>query len=281
MEPSVFFAVLAAAAMHAGWNAVVKVGLDRFMSVTLISLAAAVVSAAMLPFVSFPQSIAWPWLLVSAGLHTGYKLFLIQAYRSGDLGQVYPIARGAAPLLISIMSIALLGEQLGTVALAGIVVLVLGVWLMSIRGGRELAHLEKRAVWFALGTSVFIASYTLTDGIGARVNGTPHGYALWLFVLDGLLMLLVLLGSRGRNGLRQLLLYWKGGLAGGAMSLGSYWIAIWAMTLAPIALVAALRETSVMFAAAISILVLNEPLTRWRLLAGGLITSGVVLTRLG
>ena len=278
MEPLVFLAVLLAAAFHAGWNALVKLDLDRFLSITLISLAAGTVAAAALPFVAVPQASAWPWLAVSALLHTGYKIFLVQAYRAGDLGQVYPIARGAAPLLVSLAMLAI-GEVLTAPATAGIALLVGGVWLMSVRGGRDLAKLEGRAVAFALATSVFIASYTVTDGLGARINGDAHGYAVWLFVLDGLLMLALLLATRGRCGLGAMRPFLASGLAGGAMSLGAYWIVIWAATVAPIAMVAALRESSVLFAGAISVLILREPPTRWRLLSALVIVVGMALMR--
>lgn len=280
MEPSVFMAILLAAAFHAGWNAIVKIDLDRFLSITLISLAAGVVAVAVLPFVAIPRAAAWPWLLISPVLHTGYNLFLIQAYRAGDLGQVYPIARGAAPLLVSFAMMFGFGEMLTPPAMAGVGLLIAGVWLMSIRGARGLAKLEGKAIAYALGTSVFIASYTLTDGLGARANGDAHGYAVWLFLLDGLLMLAVLLATRGVSGLWALRPYRWSGLAGGSMSLGAYWIVIWATTVAPIALVAALRESSVLFAAAISVLILREPLTRWRTLSVFAIVAGIVMTRM-
>jgi drug/metabolite transporter (DMT)-like permease len=279
MEPVVFVAVLAAAALHAGWNAIVKVGLDRFLSVSLISISAALVAAFALPFVSPPLVAAWPWLLLSVALHTGYKLFLIQAYRAGDLGQVYPIARGAAPLLVSLVMTFAFGEALSAPAIVGIALLMAGVCLMSVRGGRDLARLETRAIAFALATSVFIASYTLTDGLGARVNQSAHGYAIWLFFCDGLVMLGILVAARGFGGVAALRPYWRGGLAGGAMSFSAYWIAIWAMTVAPIALVAALRESSVLFAAAISVVVLREPLTAWRSVAAVAIVIGIVFAR--
>jgi drug/metabolite transporter (DMT)-like permease len=280
MQPIVFLAVLLAAAFHAGWNAIVKIDLDRFLSVTLISLASGVVALAALPFVTLPRPSAWPWLAVSVCLHTGYKLFLIQAYRAGDLGQVYPIARGSAPLLVSVVMMLGFGEALTPPAFAGVALLVAGVYLMSVRGGRDLARLEGRAIAFALGTSVFIASYTVTDGLGARVNGDPHGYAVCLFILDALLILSLLLVTRGVKGLRTLNPYWSSGLAGGAMSFGAYWIVIWATTKAPIALVAALRETSVLFAAAISVVILREPLTKWRTLSAIAIVTGIVIVRM-
>lgn len=281
MEPVVFMAVLLAAAFHAGWNALVKIDLDRFLSVTLISVSACIVAAPMLPFVAIPHAATWPWLLFSICLHTGYKLFLIQAYRIGDLGQVYPIARGAAPLIVSIVMLFVFGETLTPAAMVGVAMLVTGVCLMSIRGGRDRARLEKKAISFALVTSAFIAGYTVTDGLGARLNGDAHGYAVWLFVLDGLTMLGIMVALRGWRGLATLRPYWRSGLAGGTMSLGAYWIVIWATTLAPIALVSALRESSVLFAAAISVLILREPLTRWRVLSALAIVTGILATRMG
>ena len=281
MSAFVFCAVLAAALMHAGWNAVVKVGHDRFLSITLVSVAAGLVSAALLPVVDVPLRAAWPWLLASAVLHVGYNLFLVQAYRSGDLGQVYPIARGAAPMLVSLVAVSLLGEDLDWIAVAGLLLLSAGICLMALGGGRGVERLQGRAIGFALGTSAFIASYTLADGIGSRLTVSAHGYAAWLFFIDGTMMVGVLLAVRGPAGLGALVPFWRGGLSGGAMSLAAYWIVIWAMTKAPMSLVSALRETSVLFAAAISVLVLREPLTLWRALAGVVIVSGIVVARAG
>ena len=281
MSALVFCAVLAAALMHAGWNAVVKVEQDRFLSITLVSVAAGLVSAVLLPVLDVPLRAAWPWLLASAVLHVGYNLFLIQAYRSGDLGQVYPIARGAAPLIVSSVAVWLLGEDLDRIAVAGLLLLSAGICLMAFGGGRGFEQLQGKAIGFALGTSAFIASYTLTDGIGSRLTASPHGYAAWLFFIDGAMMLGVLLVVRGPAGIGALVPVWRGGLAGGAMSLAAYWIVIWAMTRAPISMVSALRETSVLFAAAISVLVLREPLTLWRAVAGVVIVTGIVVARAG
>ena len=280
MSLDVMLAVMAAAAMHAGWNAVIKVGRDRFLSITLLSVAAAVISTLVLPFTDVPRLSAWPWLLTSVALHVGYNLFLVQSYRVGDLGQVYPIARGAAPLMTSIVATTWLGERLPPVAVAGLLLLSTGVVLMAF-AGRGASRLEGRAVLFALGTSAFIASYTLTDGIGSRLNGSPHGYAAWLFAIDGLAMFGLLMAYRGQAGVRTLWPLWRSGLPGGAMSLAAYWIVIWAMTRAPIALVAALRETSVLFASAIAVLWLGETLTLRRVAAGITIVLGIGMARAG
>lgn len=280
MEPLVFFAVLAAAALHAGWNAVVKVGLDPFLSIVLVALAAGVVALCLVPFLPFPALPVWPFLGASAVLHVLYNLSLVQAYRGGELGQIYPIARGTAPLLVALVGIAFLGEAQSPGEAAGIVVLVIGVWLMAVRGGRGAVLPEGRGILFALLTSVWIAGYTVLDGVGARRAESASVYAVYLFVLDGILMLALCAWLRGRAGLRAMSRAWFGGVAGGVMSLFAYWIAIWAMTRAPISQVAALRETSVLFALVISSVMLREAPTAWRVLAGLLIVLGALSLRL-
>lgn len=280
MDVTVLSAVLLAAAMHAGWNALVKIDLDRFLAMTLISLSAGVIASATIVFVRLPSLEAWPYLLVSALLNTGYKLFLIRAYQAGDFGQVYPLARGTAPLLTSLAMPLLFSEGLSTMAAVGVVLLALGVWLMSVRGGRDLRKLEAPAVIYAIGTSAFIASYTITDGLGARANGDATGYAAWLFLLNGVMMLLLLLATRGSKQLRCLRPYWIRGIFGGGMILGAYGIVIWATTVAPIAQVAAIRESSVLWATVISAIILREPLSRWRLISSLMIICGIVLARM-
>jgi len=281
LDPFVFFAVLAAAALHAGWNAIVKVRLDRFLSIIVLGVAQGAVSLVLLPFFPLPAGAAWPYIAASAVLHTGYKLFLIRAYSAGDLGQVYPLARGTAPLLIAGIGVGLLGEHLSALTMLGIATAMSGIWLMAVRGGNALAALGRHAAGYAIGTSLFIAAYTLVDGLGGRLSGTPSGYTLWMFALDGCLNLAVALALRGVTVFEAARLEWKSGFVAGILSLAAYWIVIWAMTLAPIAAVAALRETSILFAAAISVVLLKEPLTAWRAAAGGLIVAGVVAIRLG
>jgi len=281
MQSAAFFAVILAAAMHACWNAVVKGGTDRLYSIGLISIFAASLCGCAIPFLPWPQPAAWPWIVLSVCLHLGYKLFLIRAYKAGDLGQVYAIARGAAPLLISVVMFLVFGETLRPVAAAGILCLAGGIWLMGALGGRGRIQMERQAVLYALGTSIFIASYTITDGLGARHNGSAHSYAAWMFFLDGCVMLTLLLSLRGRQAVTMLESHWIQGLVGGAMMAGAYWIVIWAMTQTQIGIVSALRESSVLFAAVISVVFLKEPLTRWRIIAALVIMSGVILTRVG
>ncbi|MBK1664215.1 EamA family transporter [Rhodospirillum rubrum] len=283
MDPLVFALVLGAAAMHAGWNAVVKVGLDGFSAVMLISMAAGGLSLLGLPFVPFPEPASWPFLALSGCLHMGYNVALIGAYRAGDFGQIYPIARGAAPLMVAVLSALLLDEPPGLVAALGIALLVGGVWLMSVRGGavgRSGGLPERRALLAALMTSCFIAAYTLSDGLGGRAAGSAHAYALWLFALDGGLALLVTLVLRGRAIFKGMARALPAGIGGGALSLGAYWTVIWAMSVAPMGQVAALRESSVLFALLISVVFLGEKASRWRLGAAALIACGAGVIRL-
>jgi drug/metabolite transporter (DMT)-like permease len=279
MDLTIFLAVLGAALLHAGWNAVIKSGSDPFATVTHLSLFSGGIALLCLPLVSIPLPAAWPWLALSALVHTAYRLFLIQAYRTGDLVHVYPIARGAAPLMTAVATLLLIGESIGVAGFAGVSALCLGVFLMSLRGGR-LAGFEPRAVGFALGSALSTAGYSLVDGIGARINGSGPSFALWMFVGNMLVMQALALATKGPAIYRDLRSTWPTAFGGGLMSMTAYFIVIWAMTKAPIALVAALRETSVLFAGLISMLVLKEPMTPWRATAALIIVAGVIMLRL-
>jgi drug/metabolite transporter (DMT)-like permease len=281
MTLTVFLAVLAAAVMHAVWNAIVKVRLDRFASITLMTLGMAATALPVLPFVDVPDANVWPYIAASVVFHMGYKLFLIRAYETGDLAQTYPLARGTAPLLTTLGAIVLVSEMPSLTSVGGIVLLSSGTFLMSFRGAAYLEKLNRRAVTYALITSVFVAAYTLSDGSGSRLATSASSYAVWLFLCDGLWSLVLGLGLRGRAILGAMAAEWKTGIVTGALSAISYWIAMWAMTQAPIASVAALRETSILFAMTISVFALRERLTGWRVAAALLIVAGVVALRLG
>lgn len=277
----VFLAVLSAAAMHAIWNALVKVHLDRFLSITLMTLGMGAAALVALPFVEVPKAEVWPFILASVLFHMGYRTFLIGAYKAGDFAQTYPLARGTAPLLSALGGIVLVGEVPAPLAIVGIVLLSLGTLVMSFRGGAHLEKLNLRAVGFALGTSIFIASYTLSDGSGARLAATATSYAAWLFVCDATWALVLCVAFRGPRSLPVLARDWKTGLFTGVLSGAAYWIVMWAMTKAPIASVASLRETSILFAMLISVLALGEKMTAWRATAALGIVAGVVALRLG
>ena len=280
MQNAVFLAVLFAAACHAGWNALIKVGLDPLSTTTLISLGSGVVALILVPFVGTPAMAAWPWLIGSIAIHLVYFASLIESYRTGDLGQVYPIARGAAPLMTAVATTIFIDERLSTVGWAGILALVAGVLLLSARGGRELAQIDRRAIGFALFTAMTICAYSVVDGVGARLAANPNAYSLWLFIGIAVVMLPYALYRDGPDVIPAMQRFWRRGFAGGALQVLSYGIAIWAMTVAPIAVVATLRETSVLFGAAIAVVVLKEPLRAVRVVAACMIVCGLVLIRL-
>lgn len=278
MDLIVFAAVLAAALMHASWNAIVKTGLDRFSSILLMTVAQGGIGLALIPAFPLPAAEAWPWVAASALLHMGYKLFLIRAYQHGDLSQVYPVARGTAPLIVLLVGATFLGEALGWTKTLAVLAIGLGIILMAARR-RRLDRMPAKALAFALGTACFTAGYTLVDGVGARLAGTASGYTMWLFAGDAMGMTLYALVTRGRVAFGRLAPAWRSGVTAGALSLGAYWIVIWAFTLAPLALVAALRETSVLFAMLIGVFLLGERAGLMRWVSGALILAGVVLMR--
>ncbi len=279
MDLTVFAAVIAAAVMHAGWNVLVKLKLDRFLSLFLIQTLMGVIGAAMLAIFAWPAAASLPYALASGVLHLGYNLFLARSYRTGDLSQVYPIARGAAPLLTLIVTWLVAEERIGTLGIIGIGVLVAGIWLVSLVG-RKGVKLDSLTLFFALGTSVFIAAYTVVDGLGGRMSGSPSGYAALVFVLDAIFLLAFALSTRGTRVISQVAPHWKNGLAGATLSAGAYWIAIWAMSNAHIAAVAALRETSILFVMLMSMKVLKETVTPPRIGGALFIVAGAVLLRL-
>jgi drug/metabolite transporter (DMT)-like permease len=281
VDPHVFLAVLAAAFMHAAWNASLKMRLEPFLAMTLITGAGGVLALPALLWFGFPILPAWPWLLGSVAIHLAYYVVLSAAYARADMSQVYPIARGGAPLLTVLVSTFAMREPVGSLQLVGIFGLGLSVAAMSIVGRRRGTPFDPVAVALAGLTALIVCGYTIFDGNGARVSGDPHAYSASLFVLDGIPLVLYALWRRGPTGLAPLKGYWVQGLFGGGLSLGAYWIAIWAMTVAPIALVAALRESSVLFAAAIAVVFLKEPLQWPRAALAAAILASLVLIRLG
>jgi drug/metabolite transporter (DMT)-like permease len=280
MSFSVFLAILFSAALHAGWNALVKIKLDPFLAMTLICLACGAIALPIVAFTGAPRPAAWPWIFASIAVHLGYYLSLAQAYRLADMMQVYPIARGAAPLMTAALSLVAVGDPIGPGALVGIALLAAGVLLVALAGHRRLAPPSRLAIISALLTAATISAYTIIDGVGARAAGDPNAYAASLFALDAYPMLLVCLWRQGVVRTRAMFDFLTPGLAGGAMSFAAYWIVIWAMTRAPIALVAATRESSVLFGGLIAVFILKEPATPIRIIAAALILAGLALMRL-
>ncbi len=274
MSGSTLVVILVAAALHAGWNALLKSGPDKLLGTVLVACCAGLLALPLLPLAGVPAPASWPWLAVSATIHIGYYHLLAAAYRHGDMSQAYPLMRGVAPLLVACASVPLLGERLSAAQYGAVALICGGVVAMSL--GR-LAAL--RATGYALASAAMIAGYTLADGTGVRESGAPAAYTLWLFVLSVPGLLLSVAG-RWRPLADYARQHWRTGVAGAVGTLASYGLVLWAMTRAPVAMVAALRETSILFATLIALAVLRERPHRRRLAAAGLIACGAVAMRL-
>ena len=280
MSTTVFILVLFAAFLHAAWNVQVKLNMDRFLGLFLIQTGMGFFGVAMLMVTGMPNTTGIITALCSGVLHTGYNLFLARSYQTGDLSLVYPLARGGAPFLTLLGTAFIMHDVPAPLAVAGIVILLIGLLLAGLSGLRRSA-VDGRTQFFAGGTAVFIAVYTVVDGMGGRASGDPIAYAGLVFVLDGLFLFATGLVLRGPAILSHVLPHWKKGLFGAFASSLAYAIVIWAMAQAPIATVAALRETSIIFALAMSARYLKETLSAQRVIGALLIASGAILLRIG
>ena len=287
MDTFVVVVVLVGALLHAGWNTLIKAGGDKELDVALVHALGALVCLPLLAWTGLPPREAWPFLATSLCIHVAYYVTLTGAYQHGDLGATYPIMRGSAPMLVALGSATVLGESLSAAAWVGVCAITLGVMLVGLARPAEALH-HKRAVGFALANACVIAGYTFVDGSGVRVataaGGTAAAYVVLLFVLDGVPYPALVAWRRGAAGRAAMWGYarqrWLPATLGGLASLGSYWIALWAMTRAPVAVVSALRETSVLFATVLSVLVLKERFGLQRGLGAAVIVGGVVALRL-
>ncbi len=271
-------AVLGSAFLHALWNALIKVGTSRLGAMVILSIGEVPIGLAVASFSPFPKPEVWPWVLAAGCTHFFYKFFLTYAYERGDLSRVYPIARGSAPLIVGLVSGLALADVITPMEYAGIAILGTGI-LMMARG--IFAKGENRKMLpFALGSACATATYTMIDGMGARVSGDAIGYVAWVFVADGLIFSTLILLIRGTSFLPRDGKSWGMGMLAAAASYGAYGVSVWAMTIAPIAVVAALRETSILFAVLIGWLAFGEKMTREKGLAAVVIVAGVMLTRL-
>jgi phosphonate utilization associated putative membrane protein len=279
--------VLFGAMLHASWNALVKSSGDKQLDIALVHFLGAVVSLPLLWWVGLPPVESWPYLAASLTIHVAYYITLNGAYQHGELGTTYPIMRGSAPLLVALGSSAVLGESLTLAAWLGVAAITLVVLMVGLSRPAQALH-HRRAIGFALANALVIAGYTFVDGSGVRLT-VAHGqaaasYVVLLFVLDGIPYPALVFAQRSAAGRRAIAAYarqrWPLATLGGLASLGSYWIALWAMTRAPVAAVSALRETSVLFATALSVLVLKERFGLQRAIGAVVIVAGVVALRL-
>jgi phosphonate utilization associated putative membrane protein len=284
----VMAAVLGGAVLHAGWNALVKSSGDKALDTALVHFLGALVALPLLFVVGLPPLVALPFIAVSLLIHVGYYVTLAGAYQHGELGLTYPIMRGFAPLLVALGSSSVLGESPSLLAWVGIVGITLGVALVGLAHPGQTQH-HGKALAFAFTNAFIIALYTFVDGSGVRstvaAGHVAAAYVMLLFVLDGLPYPLLVYLRRDAAGRRAILVYarkrWPLAALGGTASIGSYTIALWAMTQAPVAMIAALRETSVLFAAVLSYWLLNERFGAQRAAGAVVIVAGVVALRLG
>lgn len=274
----VFAAVLFGALLHAGWNALVKSSTDKALDTALLQLLGSLFALPLVLLVGWPRAEAWPYILTSVTIHIAYFAALTGAYRHGELGLTYPLMRGTAPMLVALSSSLLLSEQLNSLAWFGVVGICCGVLVLGLS---RHALDSPRAVGFALCNAVIIAIYTVVDALGVRASGDTLQYLAALFALDGWMFSALVAFRRGPTVvLPYVRKRWPIACCGALASFGSYGIALWAMTRAPVATVAALRETSVLFAALLGSWFLKEAFTLRRALGTATIVAGVMALRL-
>jgi drug/metabolite transporter (DMT)-like permease len=276
MPITVFLTVMLAALMHAGWNAIVKSAPDKLLTTVTVTTIAAALSAALLPLLKGPTLSSLPYAGVSAILQILYFLLVARIYEIADMSQAYPLMRGAAPLIVAVASAWQVGEVLSPSAWVGVVVICVGI--ASITLGTTFK--DPRGTRLALLNALVIAGYTLVDGIGVRRSAAPAAYTLWVFLLTGTALALWSIATRRARFFQYLGRYWQLGVAGGIGATASYGLALWAMTLAPIAVVAALRESSILFGTLIAGIVLRESVGPRRMIAACIIAGGAAILRL-
>jgi drug/metabolite transporter (DMT)-like permease len=280
MSLTVTLLVLSAAVMHATWNALLKAGGDKLVMQCLMVSIPGFAVIPVLPFVPLPAPASWPFLLISTAFHGVYYVTLLNSYRLGGLSQVYPIARGTAPILVALGALVWAGETQTWLEWCGVAIASAGIMCLTAHAGTDRTA-EWKAIGFALATGVTIAGYSVADGLGVRSAGEPLSYILWFLALKAIPMLAVGLWMRRGNIVRSFRPCLLRGALGGAIATLGYGIVIWAMGHAQMAHVSALRETSVILAAVIGTLMLGEPFGRRRVLAAALVAGGNALLHLG
>lgn len=275
MSQAALFMVLTAAVLHASWNAIVKGAGDRALAMALVAFAHVVIGGIALFFVPAPAPASWPFIVASAIIHYAYYGFLFLSYRYGDLSHVYPIARGIAPMLVALGALVFAGEMLVPKAWGGVIAVSLGIGLLSLRRNGALTA-DRAAVLSALATGVMIATYSVNDGIGIRLSDAPAGYIAWIFFLEFPITALILFRRRQapwRLPGRAVAIAFTGGL----LSVLAYGLVLYAKTIAPLAAVSAVRESSVIIAALIGVVLFGERPWGRRVVAAVIVALGVIL----
>lgn len=279
MAADVMLVVLLGALLHAAWNGLIRGSTDRSLDTVIIVTGAALIAACALPFVPLPAAASWPFLLASGVIHVVYFLLLGLSYRHGELSFAYPIMRGSAPAASALLAALVLAEVPAAGGWLGVLLISCGVMLLAGDSWRRGA-LQGRGVLYALATAGTVVIYTVVDGVGVRLSGHAAAYTGWVFILTALPLSALFLIRDGAATRTYMKTHWRRGLAGGACTLTSYALALWAMTQAPIALVAALRETSVVFGTLFAVTLLGERVTRTRWIAILVVVAGAVAIRL-
>lgn len=280
MTPAVTIAVLIAAFCHASWNAIIRMRGDKVISMALLVSVCGILAFPGLFFFPMLPRAAWPFVITSAIVHLGYNMFLALAYHHGELTKVYPLVRGSAPVVTLAISLLFLNEAVDSSEAIGVVVVGFGIMVLALDGGWRKLLATPHVLFYAAATSLCITAYTLSDGLGARLADNAHQYVVWLFVLDTIPTVAAVLLVKRRAFFEAIATNWQAALAGGALSLAAYWIVIWAFTVAPIPIVAALRETSILFALVIGVIWLGERVTRVRVISIVLVVAGLAVMRL-
>jgi drug/metabolite transporter (DMT)-like permease len=270
---AVTLAVLGAAVTHATWNAIAHGIKDQTLAFALIGVGGIVVAIPLVIVAAMPRPDCWPYLAGSIAIHVFYNLLLMRCYRYGEFGQVYPLARGISPLVVTILAAVFVHEHLAPLQIGGVLVVSAGLATLVLAGRRP----SRPAFIAAVGTGLTIAAYTTVDGVGVRLSASPVGYIGWLMLLESLCVPMFALIRRRDVVLKQPPRILLAGLAAGALSVLAYGLVLWAQTRGALAPIAALRETSVIFGAIIGTLVFREPFGRTRIAATALVLAGIVL----
>ena len=276
MSLTVFEIVLVAAVLHASWNAIVKAGKNTVLTMVLVTASAALWAVVLLPVLPSPSPESWPYIALSAALQIVYFALVARIYRIADMSQTYPIMRGAAPLIVALAGTLLIDEALSSSAWLGVCIICSGILIMLWSGGQK----SREGLILALLNALVISGYTLVDGIGVRLSAASASYTLWIFLITGVAITCWATLTQWSQTRHYLRLNWHLGAVGGLGTLVSYGLALYAMTQAPVAVVAALRETSILFSAVISWLILKEHITIVRCVSVCVIAIGAITLRL-
>lgn len=276
MEAHIALVVIIAATFHALWNAAVKSGRDHLLSITGINVATGLIALPLLPFVGLPEPESWPYLIASAVLHFGYYIALSEAYKYGDFSEAYPIARGTAPILVTLWGVFVLQEQMSTLEALSLFGVICGLLIFTLRSLSDVVR-DRKALFAALATSLFIGGYTLVDGVGGRLSQNVPAYMVWLYIFDAVPILIYAIYRRGLSEVMVLTNDWKTLSVGALLAFLSYALIVWCMTKASIPMVSALRETSIVIAALIGTFYFREKAGFRRILASAIIFLSVAL----